>query len=87
MSLIGPRAEWSELAAEYRRKIPYYDLRHAVRPGVTGWAQVCYRYGMSVEDAAEKLRYDLYYLKHYSLFLDLVVAARTLKTVVLGWAQ
>jgi lipopolysaccharide/colanic/teichoic acid biosynthesis glycosyltransferase len=82
MSLVGPRAEWTVLSQEYRKQIPHYDARHAVRPGVTGWAQVCYPYGRSVEDAVEKLRFDFFYIKHYSLFLDAVILARTVKTVI-----
>ena len=69
MSFIGPRAEWDELSERYGKTIPYYNLRHAIKPGVTGWAQVNYPYGASLEDAVEKLKYDFYYLKHYSWFL------------------
>jgi lipopolysaccharide/colanic/teichoic acid biosynthesis glycosyltransferase len=59
-------------------------LRHVIRPGLTGWAQVCYQYGASVEDAQEKLQYDLYYIKHVSLMLDLLIVFKTLKTVLQG---
>ena len=82
MSFIGPRAEWDELSEKYGRTIPYYNLRHAIKPGATGWAQVNFPYGASVEDAVEKLKYDLYYLKHYSWFLELIILLRTVKIVV-----
>ncbi|MGE3707368.1 MAG: sugar transferase, partial [Vicinamibacterales bacterium] len=64
--------------------IPFYRERHAVRPGVTGWAQVRYRYGSSVEDAIEKLRYDLYYIKHQSLAFDIAIALDTVKVMLVG---
>jgi lipopolysaccharide/colanic/teichoic acid biosynthesis glycosyltransferase len=70
MSLIGPRAEWTKCAEIYEREIPNYHLRHLVRPGITGWAQVNYRYGENLQDAIEKLRFDLYYIRHFSLLLD-----------------
>ena len=78
MSFIGPRPERPEFVKTLSKKIPHYDLRHLIRPGLTGWAQVNYPYGSSEEDAEKKLRYDLYYLKHRSLLLD---AETTLKTV------
>ena len=84
MSFIGPRPERPDLISELQAAIPYYDLRHLVKPGITGWAQVLYPYGASVEDALEKLQYDLYYIKNYSLMLDLVVLVRTLRVVLLG---
>ncbi len=87
MSFIGPRAEWTELVAEYQREIPYYEIRHAVRPGVTGWAQVNYPYGSSIEDTREKLSYDLYYVRHYSLFLDLSIILKTVFTVLRPFAR
>src|SRR6478672_8354769 len=65
ISLIGPRAEWSKCAERYERTIPFYHFRHLVKPGITGWAQVNYPYGESDEDAVEKLKYDLYYIRHY----------------------
>jgi lipopolysaccharide/colanic/teichoic acid biosynthesis glycosyltransferase len=67
-----------------KRDIPYYDVRHYVRPGITGWAQVKYPYGASVADAYEKLQYDLYYQKHMSLLLDLTIVFKTLRVVVAG---
>ena len=84
MSLVGPRPERPEFDLQLREKIPYYDVRYLVKPGITGWAQVCYPYGASVEDAYQKVAYDLYYIKNYSLFLDLVIALKTLRVVVLG---
>jgi exopolysaccharide biosynthesis polyprenyl glycosylphosphotransferase len=77
MSVVGPRPERPEFIAELERVIPFYRMRLSVRPGVTGWAQVNYRYGDSVEDALVKLRYDLYYIKHRSVLLDLTILART----------
>ncbi|MDR7420329.1 MAG: sugar transferase [Armatimonadota bacterium] len=82
MAFIGPRPERPEFVAELERIIPFYRARHAMRPGVTGWAQVNYRYGRSVEDALIKLQYDLYYVKHCSLVLDAVILVRTLARVV-----
>jgi lipopolysaccharide/colanic/teichoic acid biosynthesis glycosyltransferase len=67
-----------------QEKIPYYQLRHIVRPGVTGWAQVRYRYSNTVEDAKEKLQYDLYYIKNMSIGLDLLILFETIKIVILG---
>jgi len=84
MSLIGPRAEWDVLVREYEREIPYYQLRHLVRPGLTGWAQVNYPYGASVEDARRKLEYDLYYIKRFSLLLDLRILLKTCRVVLFG---
>ena len=66
------------------REIPFYMQRHAVKPGVTGWAQVKYRYGSSIEDAMEKLRYDLYYIKHLSIFFDLTIVLDTVKVILFG---
>lgn len=81
MSLIGPRTEWSILVEEYEKEIPYYNERHLVRPGITGWAQVNYPYGAGVKDARQKLMYDLYYIKHWSLWLEIQVVAMTLFVV------
>ena len=81
MSFVGPRPEWNELCYEYVEKIPYYNLRHLVKPGVTGWAQVMYPYGISVEDAYKKLEYDLYYMKHQDIMMDLKIVFRTMKIV------
>jgi sugar transferase (PEP-CTERM system associated) len=82
MSFVGPRPERAYFVAELARQIPFYQQRHAVKPGVTGWAQVKYRYGSSVEDAMEKLRYDLYYIKHLSVFFDLTIVFDTVKVVL-----
>lgn len=84
MSLVGPRPERPEFVAALNEKIPYYHLRHSVRPGITGWAQILYKYGSSVEDAKEKLRYDLYYIKNTSVGLDLLILVNTIKIVLLG---
>ncbi len=77
MSIIGPRPERPEFTSLLAEDIPYYDLRHVVKPGLTGWAQVSYPYGASTEDALRKLQYDLYYIKNYSLILDLNILLRT----------
>lgn len=84
MSFIGPRPERMVFIKELEKEIPYYNLRHMVKPGLTGWAQVMYPYGASVEDARKKLEYDLYYIKHHSLYLDMVIMFMTFKTVVFG---
>ena len=83
MSFVGPRPERPEFVQWLREAIPYFDLRHIIRPGITGWAQVRYPYGSSLEDSRRKLEFDLYYIKHMSLSLDLVVAFATIKTVLL----
>ena len=83
MSFVGPRPERPEFVSKLTRDIPYYGQRHAVRPGLTGWAQVRYTYGASVEDALMKLQYDLFYIKNMSLSLDLFIIFSTIKTVVL----
>jgi sugar transferase (PEP-CTERM system associated) len=83
MSLIGPRPERPAFVEQLTRQIPFYGQRHVVKPGVTGWAQVRYTYGASVEDALEKMQYDLYYVKHMSLRFDLLIALETIKTVLL----
>jgi len=82
MSFVGPRPERPSFVGELNKTIPYYDLRHSVKPGVTGWAQVRYSYGASVEDARKKLQFDLYYVKNHSLFLDLVVLVETVRVVL-----
>ncbi len=84
MSFIGPRPERPEFMKDLNGRIPYYSLRHSVKPGITGWAQVNYPYGASEEDALEKLQYDLFYIKNSSLFLDFLILLRTVKTVLLG---
>ncbi len=82
MSFIGPRPERPEFVAQLQAQIPYYMERLAVKPGLTGWAQVKYEYGSSVEDAIEKLQYDLYYIKNLSLFLDLLIVLNTVQVVL-----
>ena len=84
MSLVGPRPERPAFVNELRGLIPYYDLRHTVRPGITGWAQIKFRYGASIADAHVKLQYDLYYMKHLSLKLDSKILLRTIRVVLLG---
>jgi exopolysaccharide biosynthesis polyprenyl glycosylphosphotransferase len=83
MSLIGPRPERPEFVAELQQEIPFYRTRLTVKPGLTGWAQVNYDYGRSAVDALEKLRYDLYYIKHQSLHLDLVILLKTITTILM----
>jgi exopolysaccharide biosynthesis polyprenyl glycosylphosphotransferase len=84
MSLIGPRAEWLKLVEEYEQKIPCYHFRHLVKPGITGWAQVNYSYGASVEDTLRKLEYDLYYLRYYSMVLDASIVLKTIQVMLFG---
>jgi sugar transferase (PEP-CTERM system associated) len=82
MSLVGPRPERPHFVKELSTMIPFYHLRHAVKPGITGWAQINYEYGNSVRDAVEKLQYDLFYIKHMSWLLDSVIVLETIKTVL-----
>ena len=84
MSFVGPRPERPEFVSGYNERIPHYSLRHKVKPGITGWAQICYPYGENEEDAKKKLQYDLYYLKNYSLFLDFTILFQTLQVVLFG---
>lgn len=79
LSFVGPRPERPEFVEQLKKVIPFYDLRHLVRPGLTGWAQINYRYGASVDDAYQKLQYDLYYLKNRSFWLDLSIVLKTIK--------
>jgi sugar transferase (PEP-CTERM system associated) len=83
LNFVGPRPERPKFVEELTEVIPYYNQRHTVTPGITGWAQICYSYGASVEDAMEKLQYDLYYIKNMSLLLDLSIMFQTIKTVLL----
>jgi len=85
MSFVGPRPERPFFVEELKKDIPYYTERLVVKPGVTGWAQINYRYGASKEDAVEKLQYDLYYIKNMSIFLDVLILFRTVKVVLLGF--
>jgi exopolysaccharide biosynthesis polyprenyl glycosylphosphotransferase len=84
MSLVGPRPERPAFVEQLTKEIPFYGQRHTVRPGLTGWAQVRYTYGATVEDALEKLQYDLFYIKNESVALDLFVLVATIKTVLLS---
>ncbi|MFO1352260.1 MAG: TIGR03013 family XrtA/PEP-CTERM system glycosyltransferase [Gammaproteobacteria bacterium] len=85
MSFVGPRPERPQFVANLNKRVPYYSLRHRVNPGITGWAQLRYPYGASEADAREKLQYDLYYIKNYSLFLDFMVLLQTVQTIL--WAK
>ena len=84
MSFIGPRPERIEFVQQLEKEIPYYQIRHIVRPGLTGWAQVNFRYGASVKDSIEKLQYELYYIKHRSFVLDVSILLRTIKIILKG---
>ena len=84
MSLVGPRPERPFFVDQLTQEIPYYALRHSVKPGVTGWAQVRYQYGSTVEDSQEKLQYDLYYIKNHTLFLDIIILLETIGVVLTG---
>jgi lipopolysaccharide/colanic/teichoic acid biosynthesis glycosyltransferase len=84
MSFVGPRPERPAFVKDLSKELSYYSYRHTVKPGITGWAQVHYPYGASVEDAKEKLQYDLYYIKNRSLFLDFIILAQTTHIVLFG---
>jgi len=84
MSFIGPRPERPYFVAQLQEKIPYYANRHTVKPGITGWAQIRYHYGATIEDAEEKLQYDLYYVKNVSLFLDMLILLSSIQVVLFG---
>ena len=84
MSLVGPRPERPVFVQNLRRQIPYYDLRHTIRPGLTGWAQIRFNYAASVEDSHMKLQYDLYYVKHLSVWFDLSILFRTIRVILMG---
>ena len=84
MSLVGPRPERPYFVDQLTQEIPYYAVRLSVKPGVTGWAQVRYHYGATMEDSAEKLQYDLYYVKNHTWFLDLVILFETIGVVLTG---
>ncbi len=85
MSFVGPRPERPEFVQELSEAIKYYEIRHYVKPGITGWAQICYPYGATQEDTRNKLEYDLYYMKNYSIFLDIMILLQTIQVVV--WRQ
>jgi len=84
LSLIGPRAEWVDLVKGYEERFPFYHFRHAVKPGITGWAQVNYSYGANDADTLEKLNYDLYYVRRYSLGLDVAIVVKTFYMMLFG---
>jgi sugar transferase (PEP-CTERM system associated) len=84
MSFVGPRPERPEFVAKLAEAIPYYQERHSVKPGITGWAQLCYAYGSSEKDAIEKLQYDLFYVKHHDLLFDLLILLQTVEVILLG---
>ena len=84
MSLVGPRPERPFFVEQLTQEIPYYAVRHSIKPGLTGWAQVKYQHGSTVEDSAEKLQFDLYYVKNHSLFLDLMILLETVRVVLFG---
>ena len=81
MSLIGPRPERPEIEILLKRNIPYYDLRKVIRPGLSGWAQVNYPYGASLKDSENKLSYELFYIRNYSFWLDLLIFIKTIKLI------
>jgi len=84
MSLIGPRPEWIKLVEDYEQKIPCYHFRHLVKPGITGWAQVNFPYGASLDDTVRKLEYDLYYIRYFSFVLDASIALKTIQVMLFG---
>jgi len=84
MSFVGPRPERPEFVKQLSDTIPYYEERHAVKPGITGWAQLCYPYGASEQDAVEKLQYDLYYVKNHGLLFDILILLQTVEVILLG---
>lgn len=87
MSFVGPRPERPEFVEQLEQAIPFYSKRHNVKPGLAGWAQLNYPYGASIEDAEGKLKYDLYYVKHQSFLLDILVLIRTIEVVLFGKGQ
>jgi len=87
MSVIGPRPERPEFIKNLERDIPFYNERHLVKPGITGWAQVRYRYGASVEDSFKKLEYDFFYIKNRSTALDVAIMLKTVSIVLSGQGQ
>ena len=87
MSFVGPRPERRHFVSQLAREIPYYEQRHLIAPGLTGWAQIKYPYGASVDDARQKLQYDLYYIKNQSLVLDAIILFETIKIIIFGRGQ
>jgi lipopolysaccharide/colanic/teichoic acid biosynthesis glycosyltransferase len=84
MSFVGPRPERQVFINDLEKEIPFYNLRHCVQPGLTGWAQVMYPYGASIEDSLRKLEYDLYYMKYQNFIMDIFIFFKTVKIVLLG---
>jgi sugar transferase (PEP-CTERM system associated) len=84
MSFVGPRPERPHFVAQLAQEIPYYEQRHLIAPGLTGWAQIKYPYGASIEDARQKLQYDLFYIKNYSLVFDAIILFETIKIILFG---
>jgi lipopolysaccharide/colanic/teichoic acid biosynthesis glycosyltransferase len=84
MSFVGPRPERPEFVAGFEERIPYYAERHRIKPGITGWAQLCYPYGANEQDTINKLEYDLYYVKNSSLFLDISIILGTVEVILWG---
>ena len=84
MSLVGPRPERPDFVEQLREKIRFYDVRHSIKPGLTGWAQIRYPYGSSIDDAQRKLQFDLFYVKNNSLVLDVLILAETVRVVLFG---
>ncbi len=84
MSFVGPRPERPHFVEKLQQVIPFYDERHCVKPGITGWAQIKFGYGSNIEDAEEKLQFDLFYIKHMSWVFDLAIVFHTLKVMALG---
>jgi lipopolysaccharide/colanic/teichoic acid biosynthesis glycosyltransferase len=82
MSFVGPRPERPQFVSDLEARLPYYAERHVVKPGITGWAQINFPYGASVEDSRQKLEYDLYYAKNYTPFLDLLILLQTVRVVL-----
>jgi lipopolysaccharide/colanic/teichoic acid biosynthesis glycosyltransferase len=84
MNFVGPRPERPHFVAQLAQKIPYYEQRHLIAPGLTGWAQIKYPYGASIEDARQKLQYDLFYIKNHNLILDAIILFETVKIILFG---
>ena len=84
MAFVGPRPERPEFVRELNEEVPFYEKRHCVKPGITGWAQMNYPYGASLEDTCNKLEFDLYYVKHQSIFLDFLVLLQTAEVILFG---
>jgi lipopolysaccharide/colanic/teichoic acid biosynthesis glycosyltransferase len=84
MNFVGPRPERPHFVQQLAQEIPFYEQRHLIPPGLTGWAQIKYPYGASIEDARQKLQYDLFYIKNQSLVLDAIIMFETIKTIVLS---